>query len=104
MSETAATPPPAAVSSPAATQAAASAAQSAVEKWGAPSISVYSLTIFLAAIIIAYFKANDTLLTALLGVAATNATSVVQFWVGSSSGSQKKDDTIAAQSIQGTKA
>ena len=68
-----------------------------VQTWGAPAVSVYALTIFLAAIVIAYFKADNTLLTALLGVAATNATTVISFWVGSSSSSQKKDDTIAAQ-------
>ena len=68
---------------------------------GALGVSIYALTLFLAAIVVAWYKANDTLLTALLGVAATNATTVINFWVGSSRSSQKKDDTIA--NIQGTK-
>ena len=33
----------------------------------------------------------------LLGIAGTNATAVVNYWIGSSAGSQAKDATIAAQ-------
>jgi uncharacterized membrane protein len=64
---------------------------------GAPLISIFALTIFLIALLIAYVMKNETLETAMLGVAAANATTVVNFWLGSSSNSRKKDDTISAQ-------
>ena len=69
--------------------------------WGATVISVTGMAIYLAAIGVAYLKGNDTLLTALCGVAATNATTIVGFWVGSSSGSQKKDDNLAIAAAAG---
>lgn len=57
-------------------------------------------TFFLALIascVIAWVKGEYTLLTAMAGVAATNATTVVSYWVGSSDGSAKKTDQMAAQ-------
>jgi len=63
--------------------------------WAAPAVSILSIGIFLAALLIAYISKSDTALTLLLGVAATNFTTVVSFWVGSSAGSQKKDATIS---------
>lgn len=44
---------------------------------------------------IAWIKNDYTLLTAMAGVAATNATTVVQYWVGSSDGSAKKTEMMA---------
>lgn len=61
---------------------------------------VAQLTFFLAlvaAAVIAWVKADYTLLTAMAGVAATNATSVVGYWIGSSDGSAKKTDIIAGK-------
>ncbi len=92
MSATTTTPPPAptpAVPAP------------VTSGWGATVISVTGMAIYLAAIGVAYLKGNDTLLTALCGVAATNATTIVGFWVGSSSGSQKKDDNLAIAAAAG---
>ncbi len=67
---------------------------------GAIVISVTAQgTFFLAlaaACALAYFKAEYTLLTAMAGVAATNATTIVGYWVGSSDGSAKKTDLMAA--------
>lgn len=65
--------------------------------WGAPLISMFTLVIFLVALVIAYIMKNETLVTAMLGVAAANATTVVNFWLGSSSGSHSKDVMISAQ-------
>ena len=48
-----------------------------------------------AAAIIAWVKNDYTLLVAMAGVAATNATTVVSYWVGSSDGSAKKTDLLA---------
>jgi hypothetical protein len=67
---------------------------------GAIVISITAqVTFFLAlaaACALAYYKAEYTLLTAMAGVAATNATTVVGYWVGSSDGSAKKTDLMAA--------
>lgn len=65
--------------------------------WGAPLVSLYSLTLLLAALVFAYIMKNDNLLVLLAGVVATNATSVVNFYVGSSASSQAKDVTISGQ-------
>jgi hypothetical protein len=65
--------------------------------WGAPVVSVYSLSLLLVALCFAYLVKNDTLLTALVAVIATNATSVVSFYVGSSASSQAKDVVISNQ-------
>ena len=48
-----------------------------------------------AATVIAWVKNDYTLLVAMAGVAATNATTVVSYWVGSSDGSAKKTDLLA---------
>lgn len=57
---------------------------------GAIVTSIFAQVVFLlalaAAAIIAWYKQDYTLLTAMAGVAATNATTVVGYWVGSSSG------------------
>lgn len=62
--------------------------------WGSPAVAIYALTIFLACLAIAYLKGSDNLLTILLGVAAANATTAVQYYLGSSAGSQRKDQLI----------
>jgi hypothetical protein len=59
-------------------------------------VSVVAEAIFLAAIVIAWWT-KDASLGILLGAAATNATTVVNYWLGSSSGSKAKDATIAQQ-------
>jgi hypothetical protein len=64
--------------------------------WGSSIVSVYILTIFLVALVIAFWVKNEVLIVALVSVAATNVTTVVAYWVGSSSGSAKKDSIIAS--------
>lgn len=71
-----------------------------VAAWGAPAVSVLAFVAFLATLTLAYFAKNDTLFTTLCGAAAAMAGTATQFWLGSSSGSQKKDATIATQSQQ----
>jgi hypothetical protein len=68
--------------------------------WGAPVVSVIAYLVFLLALAVAYLVKNDNLLITLCGVAAANGTTVVNFWLGSSRGSQDKDVTIASQSTQ----
>lgn len=57
-------------------------------------VSAITLTIFLAAIIVAWWT-KDPSLQVLLGMAGTNAATTVGYWLGSSSGSKGKDATIA---------
>lgn len=64
---------------------------------GSTVISVFSLSLLLVALVFAYVMKNDNLLVLLAGVIATNATTVVSFWVGSSASSQNKDETISGQ-------
>ena len=71
--------------------------------WGAPAISIYTLTIMIGAMAIAWLTKNDNAMTLLTGAAIANATTIINFWVGSSAGSQKKDETIAAQSAAASK-
>lgn len=63
---------------------------------GAILVSIFVLAIFLAAIVIAWWS-KDSSLQILLGMAGTNAATAVGFWLGSSSGSRDKDQTIAQQ-------
>lgn len=58
------------------------------------AVSIFTLGIFLAAMVIAWWTNNKSL-DLLLGAAAANATTVVSFWLGSSSSSRAKDATIA---------
>jgi len=65
---------------------------------GAVVISIVAqLTFFLALIAsgaIAWYKQDYTLITAMAGVAATNATTIVGYWCGSSSGSAHKTELL----------
>jgi hypothetical protein len=68
--------------------------------WGAIIVSVVTLLTFSGALVVAfYIKETDvgkSLLQLTVGAAIANATTAVGFWLGSSSGSQKKDDVIGA--------
>ena len=72
----------------------------ASRRTGAVVVSVVAQATFLIALVaacaIAWIKNDYTLLIALAGAAATNATSVVNYWIGSSAGSDKKTDLLAA--------
>lgn len=67
----------------------------AAMEWGAPAVSMFALAIFAGSIIVAMVLKSASL-DILLGAAAANATAVISYWVGSSSGSQKKDQSLAA--------
>lgn len=71
--------------------------------WGPIVVSVVVLSIFLAAIVIAWWT-KDSSLQILLGMAGTNAATAVGYWLGSSSGSKTKDATIASQAANATDA
>ena len=63
---------------------------------GPVAISLFALAVFALALIVAWMT-GDASLPILLGVAGSNATTVVGYWLGSSAGSRAKDATIAQQ-------
>ena len=66
--------------------------------WAKPSIGVYSLTLFVIALAIAYVAKNDTALNLMIGAIITNGTTVVGYYFGSSSGSAQKSAMMEAAS------
>ena len=68
-----------------------------VTLWGQIAVSILSLTIFVVTLIVALRLGNENMLLMLVGAAIAMAQTVVSYWLGSSSGSAKKDETIAAQ-------
>jgi hypothetical protein len=64
--------------------------------WGAIIVSIVALLTFTGALVVAFFLNDPALLNLTVGAAIANATTAVGFWLGSSSGSQKKDDVIGA--------
>lgn len=80
------------------TTAAPATVASKAAEWGAVIISLFALSIFLAAIVVA-MQTKDPSLGILLGAASANATTAVGFWLGSSKGSQAKDSALIAQVV-----
>lgn len=64
--------------------------------WALYTLAGFVLAIFAGAIVAAYLTGNKELASNLSIAAATAATGVLAFFFGSSQGSQKKDETIAA--------
>ena len=75
--------------------------------WGAIIVSVVTLSTFTGALVVSFLtlsyskdpdvlKLTTSLLNLTVGAAIANATTAVGFWLGSSSGSQKKDEVIGA--------
>jgi IPT/TIG domain len=62
--------------------------------WGAIIVSIVTLLTFTGALVVSFFFKDSGLLNLTVGAAIANATTAVGFWLGSSSGSQKKDDVI----------
>jgi hypothetical protein len=77
-----------------------------VSLWGAIIVSIVTLLTFTGALIVSFlFYGKDSgLLNLTVGAAIANATTAVGFWLGSSSGSQKKDDVIGAALGAGSRA
>lgn len=63
--------------------------------WAKPGVSVYAMTIFLIAFGIAYLSKDATSLSMMMGAAIAMSQQVVNYWMGSSSGSAKKTDIIS---------
>lgn len=63
--------------------------------YGSIITSALASVAFCTALIIAYMSKDQPNLALLIGCVVTNFTAVVQYWIGSSAGSQKKDDIIS---------
>lgn len=66
------------------------------------AVSIFAEAIFVAAIVIAYLAKDSTSLTLLMGAVVSMATTVTNFWLGSSQGSSNKDAIIASVSTPST--
>jgi hypothetical protein len=69
--------------------------QDAIRTWGAIVVSVLAILTFIGALVVAFFLREPGLLNLAVGAAIANATTAVQYWMGSSAGSARKDDVIA---------
>jgi hypothetical protein len=64
--------------------------------WAKPSISVIGLLIFAIGYAIAFVVKDSTVQTMYAGAAIAIGQQIIGYWIGSSAGSTKKDQTIAA--------
>ena len=71
------------------------AAQPPEPLWAKPAVSVYAMTIFIIALGIAYMAKDSSSLTMMMGAAISMGSTVINYWLGSSSGSSKKTDIMA---------
>lgn len=62
---------------------------------GAIGVSVITTLGFIGALVISYLSKDASNLSMLLGIVAGGFQAVLGFWLGSSAGSQKKDEVIA---------
>lgn len=62
--------------------------------WGAIITSILSSSAFVLALVVAYLSQDHTNVSLLVGAVIANFSTVVSFWLGSSSGSQRKDDAL----------
>jgi len=66
-----------------------------ISAWGTIAVSIVAFVAYLTALLVSYFLKNETMMNTLIVVAATNATTVVSYWLGSSAGSQNKNETLS---------
>lgn len=69
---------------------------SRVMEWSRPVIAVFGLTIFALAFAIAWAAKDTGLMNILVGAIVALVSTISGYYFGSSAGSQKKDDVIAA--------
>jgi hypothetical protein len=70
-----------------------------VSSWGAIIVSMVALLTFTGALVVSFFFKDAGLLNLTVGAAIANATTAVGFWLGSSAGSQKKDDAVIGAAL-----
>lgn len=65
--------------------------------WLQPSLGMLIQGIFVAALVIAYISNDSNALTLMYGAIIANSTTVINFYYGSSKGSQEQRDAIATK-------
>jgi hypothetical protein len=70
--------------------------QKTVTLGGQIATSALSLLIFAGCLVVSFYLKDQQMELLVVGAAIANATTVVNYWLGSSSSSKAKDDTIAA--------
>ena len=71
-------------------------AVSPIAEWGGVAVSILSLLLFVATLIVSYLSKNDTAFMLLVGAVVSMGTTTINYWLGSSRGSVAKDATISA--------
>ncbi len=66
-----------------------------VRLYGQIATSALSLVIFAGCLIVSFYAKDSQMELLVVGAAIANATTVVNYWLGSSSGSEKKTDIIS---------
>ena len=66
-------------------------------EWSRPVIGVLSLALFAAAFVIAATQKDNAVLQILVGAVVSGFSTILGYYFGSSSGSEKKDTVIASQ-------
>ena len=69
-------------------------AASKISQYGTIAVSLAVFAVYIVGFV--FVRDNQTLLTVLIGTAAANATTAVGYWLGSSQGSAKKTEIMAA--------
>jgi ABC-type uncharacterized transport system permease subunit len=62
--------------------------------YGAITMSVLTSLVFLVSLLIAFMSKDQANLELIYGAVISNFTTSISFWLGSSAGSQKKDDVM----------
>lgn len=68
--------------------------------WGAIVISVLNSLAFLGSLLIAYLSKDQANLALLIGAVIANMASTLSFWIGSTAGSARKTELLAAALTQ----
>lgn len=68
-----------------------------LSEYGAIAVSILTLLTFAGCLVIAYVSRDQTSIALLVGAVVANASTAVSYWLGSSRGSQKKDEIMAAK-------
>jgi len=87
-------PPTAPVTAPALTPA--SATLTPEPFWAKPSIGIFSLVLFALALGVVWWANKEAAFNLLIGAVISNATTVIGYYFGSSSGSAQKTAMIAS--------
>jgi len=69
---------------------------SKVPPWVTPAIAITCIGLEVVALLISYYKDNLTLLSMVVGAIVVQGGTATNYYLGSSSGSQSKSETIAS--------